>query len=122
MKIALYKSMNYGSIIVSEYRGEEKPWSTYVRISEPVEVEFPPLVASTDSQIKALEEEREAIVTANKARLADIDSRKAVLEAAMHKEDIKPSDPIGDKLRSLPVIGVLNVDNPRDPRHGEWML
>jgi hypothetical protein len=31
-------------------------------------------------------------------------------------------DPIGDKLRSLPVIGVLNVDNPRDPRHKEWKL
>lgn len=32
------------------------------------------------------------------------------------------ADPIGDALRALPVIGVLNVDNPRDPRHKEWKL
>lgn len=32
------------------------------------------------------------------------------------------ADPIGDKLRSLPVVGVINVDNPRDPRHKEWKL
>lgn len=27
---------------------------------------------------------------------------------------------IGDALRALPVIGILNVDNPSDPRHKEW--
>jgi hypothetical protein len=40
---------------------------------------------------------------------------------AFHRSPGRP-DPIGDKLRSLPVIGVINVDNPRDPRHKEWKL
>lgn len=31
-----------------------------------------------------------------------------------------PNKSVTDVLRELPVIGVINVDNPRDPRHKEW--
>lgn len=31
-------------------------------------------------------------------------------------------DPIGDKLRSLPVIGTLYIDDPHDPRNKELKL
>ncbi len=38
--------------------------------------------------------------------------------------ELNPLDAIATPLPavSLPVIGVLNVDNPRDPRHKEWKL
>lgn len=35
---------------------------------------------------------------------------------------VNKPDVIGDALRALPVAGVINVDNPRDPRHKEWKL
>lgn len=31
-----------------------------------------------------------------------------------------PSGSLTEMLQSLPVIGVLNIDNPHDPRHKEW--
>lgn len=31
-------------------------------------------------------------------------------------------DPIGDKLRSLPVLGTLYIDDPHDPRNKELKL
>lgn len=30
--------------------------------------------------------------------------------------------PLLTKLQELPVVGVLNVDNPNDPRHKDWKL
>lgn len=38
--------------------------------------------------------------------------------------DVAPPFPRGTPLPALelPIIGVINVDNPRDPRHKEWKL
>lgn len=49
---------------------------------------------------------------------------EAKLDWAMSQVEatIQKHDPIGDALRALPVVGVINVDNPRDPRHKEWKL
>lgn len=45
-----------------------------------------------------------------------------MMRKAIAKAEGRTPDPIGDKLRSLPVIGVLNVDDPKDPRHKDWTL
>jgi hypothetical protein len=51
-----------------------------------------------------------------------LDDRLVPCRAAIAKAEGRSADPIGDKLRSLPVVGVINVDNPHDPRHKEWKL
>lgn len=51
------------------------------------------------------------------AEMAMDDGRKAIAKA----ED-RSADPIGDKLRSLPVIGTLYIDDPHDPRNEELKL
>lgn len=45
----------------------------------------------------------------------------AAYEAGQKSREPKPN-PIMERLRSLPIIGVINVDDPSDPRHKEWKL
>lgn len=85
MKIAQYQSISYGSLIISEYGGDEKPGSGFVQVSEPIEVDFPPLLVSIDSHLKSLKDERDAVVEATNMRLADIDKRIAFMRVESHK-------------------------------------
>lgn len=83
--------------------------------------------------------ERESIQYALAKQVPDME-RGCVIETNYGSLSLEPEDAqkvaalVGQLLRekllnaiatplppiSIPIIGVLNVDNPRDPRHKEW--
>lgn len=84
MKIAIYK---VGKSYASDIPCEVFPWrednSDYIRLTEIVEVDFPPRKPEeiVPAQVAILEREREELVAKFTAALKEIDDRKAELLA-----------------------------------------
>lgn len=85
MKVARYKSVEHGYENVND--GSLEGCASYVRISEFVDVEFPPL--DNDEQIQkevaALDHVRQKTVEEFSRKLAEIDQRKRNLLALTHQ-------------------------------------
>ncbi len=81
MKVAKFKSLEYGYESVSDEGLDHLP--NYVRLSEYVDVEFPPLGRDEviQKQVSALDAVRERIVEEFTGKLAEIDRRKQELLA-----------------------------------------
>lgn len=86
MKVALFKSMEYGIEMVST-QATEKYSNGYVRISEYVDVDFPPLQdeAVVRQQIEKLDEIADKITDDYRNKIAEIQDRKSKLLAITHQ-------------------------------------
>lgn len=82
MKLALFKDMGYGHEIVFD-ETQEQYVSNSVRISDYVDVDFPPLSGDEQivGQVRKLDEMRSKEVAEHVRKLAAIDERKAKLLA-----------------------------------------
>jgi hypothetical protein len=89
-RCALIKSMEYGSVCVhgQNWRDDDEvSLPGYVRVSDIVEIEFPPLSddAVVAGAIRALDETRAELSREFARKLADIDRQKAELLAITHQ-------------------------------------
>jgi hypothetical protein len=90
MRIAQFRGTGKYAItlIISREPGdEERPCEGYIRISEWIDVEFPPLApkALVAAEISQLDAERQEVVTEFAQRLKDIDDRKQELMAITYE-------------------------------------
>lgn len=86
MKVALFKSMEYGAEITGD-ESTEKYCRNYVRTSEYIDVEFPPLQdeAVVRQQIEKLDEIADKITDEWRNKIAEIQERKSKLLAITHQ-------------------------------------
>lgn len=86
MRIAKYKCLEFGYETFSD--GGLDDAGSYVRISEFVDVEFPPLTSDEQIQkhVSALDRTRESVVEEFSRKLAAIDRKKSELLAITHQQ------------------------------------
>lgn len=85
MKIAKYKDVEFGfEVVGNEFLDNVE---SYVRISEFVDVEFPPISSDEliQKHVSVLDKAREKVVTEFTRKLADIDRRKSELLSITHQ-------------------------------------
>jgi hypothetical protein len=90
MSIAIYKVADgvlSGSFTLNEVDEWIEKSSGYIRMTEPLDVEFTRLPAeeTLDAEVGALEREREKIVAEKTAAIARIDDRISKLRAITHQ-------------------------------------
>jgi hypothetical protein len=87
---ALYRSTGSNFLMVlgrQDPADDDRPLNGYTRVSEFIEIDFPPLPAAevVSAEIRSLDEARAKIVETFTAQLAAIDGRKAELMAVTHQ-------------------------------------
>lgn len=83
MKVALYKDVRFGFETVSHSESLENS-KDYIRISEFVDVEFPPIGGDAVAvELASIERARVELERKHDADLAKLDGRKAVLQASL---------------------------------------
>jgi len=91
VKIAIHKSIqhDFDSVFVwREWWDEEPSYPEHVRISEWIDVDFPPLSDDTllQNQVTAIDQQIKAVTDKWKREVDDLKSTKASLLALTHKE------------------------------------
>ena len=92
MKYAQFQDPKFPTLITVVSRDDDdldRPYCNDIRISEWVEIDFPPLAPEQviPAQLAALDREAEAVRQESAARLRKIAERKASLLALTHEEN-----------------------------------